>query len=468
MCKKMDKWSTMTPNGQAYRHTASSYLCLSDLDVKPRHSTPATKCSDTVLEENHILCSDSRFSGRTPPHTSTEPFSVQFLENSQLPVNQRNASITIQKLKKELQLLVTELKDRDKELNTMAAAHRQEIQAWEKTRQKLLKMERQCACLEDELQKRNDVIRVLTKHVVLVETREENVQEQLKETQRQINELSHKELSLGKKCKDFEEQNTSLSASVTALSTQIGTLQVREEELSSMLKLKEKDLSEASNQLLDLTRHLKDVETSLRESYSRESVLQTELQEQKHHCTEARCDVTQLKDQLQQQVAQSNTQREEIIRLKQELQLLSHNQALSDEGDSSWKDELLELSRSKQERIMSELSCLRQVCENQRNDIQLLQLNLESAHESLRERVTQEVPSSHDYVNRRPMDLDVLCNCSLKKILQQLDETSLERGNRQSWHQQKCSSFQSDQFSSILPKHCESPSPKTCLHHATS
>ncbi|XP_072309594.1 LOW QUALITY PROTEIN: coiled-coil domain-containing protein 62 [Eucyclogobius newberryi] len=385
------------------------------------------------------------------------------------------AGHTVQKLKKELQLLVTELeqKNRDEELNTMAAAHRQEVQAWEKTRQKLLKLEQQCACLEDELQKRNDVVRVLTKHVVVVETREEGLQEQLRETHLQLREISHKDLSLNKKCQDFEEQNKSLNASITSLSTQVGILQVREEELSSMLKLKEKDVSEASSQLLDLTGHLKDMEISLKESYSKENTLQTDLQEQKHYCTEARCAITQLKEQLQQQIAQSNTQREEIIRLKQELQLVSQNQALpgtlldfnTDEGDSSWKDELLQLSRSKQERTMSELSCLRQVCENQRNDIQLLQLNLESARQSLRERVTLEIPSSQ--VNRRSMDLNIMCNCSLKKILKELDETSLEPGScKQSLHQQKSASFGIDHPSTNL-RYCESPPPRTYLHHTT-
>ncbi|CAL9682361.1 unnamed protein product [Knipowitschia caucasica] len=79
---------------------------------------------------------------------------------------------------------------------------------------------------------------------------------------------------------------------------------------------------------------------------------------------------------------------------------------------------------------MSELMCLRQVCENQRNDIQLLQLNLESAHQSLRERVTLEIPNSQYYVNRRLMDLDGSSDFSLKKILKELDESSSEHDHK--------------------------------------
>ncbi|KAF1377858.1 hypothetical protein PFLUV_G00205110 [Perca fluviatilis] len=100
-------------------------------------------------------------------------------------------------------------------------------------------------------------------------------------------------------------------------------------------------------------------------------------------------------EELQQQVTQSSTQREEIIRLKQELQLLRRDLALSGEGDC-WRDELLDLARSKQERTMSELRCLRQVCENQRNDLQLLQLNLESARETLQEKTGQGLPGSQE------------------------------------------------------------------------
>ncbi|XP_041815842.1 uncharacterized protein LOC121622867 isoform X3 [Chelmon rostratus] len=73
------------------------------------------------------------------------------------------------------------------------------------------------------------------------------------------------------------------------------------------------------------------------------------------------------------------------------------------EGDS-WKDELLELARSKHELNMSELRCLLQVCENQQNDLQLLQLNLESARETLREKAGQRLPASPDELRRGCLD----------------------------------------------------------------
>ncbi|XP_033978914.1 coiled-coil domain-containing protein 62 isoform X1 [Trematomus bernacchii] len=309
---------------------------------------------------------------------------------AEFPVNDPSGC-TIQRQRRELQLLMAELKDRERELNTMAASHHKHLLAWEQDRQRVLALEQSCARFEDELQKRNKVIRVLTKRVWVVETREEEVQKELSLAKQKLCEQQN----ISQKCQDFEEKNQSLNSTVMVLSTQVGSLQVREEELSSMLKLKEKDLVEASVHVVDLTARLRDLETSLTESRSRESKLQRDSEENKRRCKEARHEITHLKEDLQQQVTQSSTQREEIIRLKQELQLLHRDLALSGEGDS-WRDELLELARSKQERTMSELHCIQQVCDNQRNDLQLLQLNLESTRDILREKTSQGIPGSQE------------------------------------------------------------------------
>lgn len=108
------------------------------------------------------------------------------------------------------------------------------------------------------------MIKVLSKRVSVVETREKEVQRVLSETQQELRELAQKDLNMSKRYQDFEvhinimfwarrhymhiltlniicvsqEQNKSLNATVMALSTQVGSLQVREEELRSMLKLK--------------------------------------------------------------------------------------------------------------------------------------------------------------------------------------------------------------------------------------
>lgn len=57
---------------------------------------------------------------------------------------------TIRKQRMELQLLIAELKDRDQELNNMAAAHHRQLQAWEQDRKRVLTLEQRCARLEGE------------------------------------------------------------------------------------------------------------------------------------------------------------------------------------------------------------------------------------------------------------------------------------------------------------------------------
>lgn len=58
----------------------------------------------------------------------------------------------------------------------------------------------------EELQKRNEVIRVLTKRVCVVEIREEEVQKKLRVAQQQLSELEQKRQHISQKCQDFEVQ----------------------------------------------------------------------------------------------------------------------------------------------------------------------------------------------------------------------------------------------------------------------
>lgn len=59
---------------------------------------------------------------------------------------------TIIKQRTELQLLISELRDRDKELNEMVQAHRTEMKAWEEDRNRSQLLEQRCAKLDRKLQ----------------------------------------------------------------------------------------------------------------------------------------------------------------------------------------------------------------------------------------------------------------------------------------------------------------------------
>uniref|UniRef100_A0A3Q2FKZ6 Coiled-coil domain containing 62 n=1 Tax=Cyprinodon variegatus TaxID=28743 RepID=A0A3Q2FKZ6_CYPVA len=216
-----------------------------------------------------------------------------------LPVKDLSVS-TLQRQRKELQLLMAELKDRERELNAMSASHHKQHQAWEQDRHTMVMLERRCAGLEEELQSRNEVIRVLTKHVGVVESREKVMEKELGEAKQLICELEKKQQHINEKCQDYELIPSSLHP--VCLVLMFVKAEGEEEKLSLWLEIK-------ACFILFI------------------------------FLTETCC-----------------------------------SSSFTGEGES-WKDELLELSRSKQERIMSELLCLQQVCENQRKDLQLLRLN---------------------------------------------------------------------------------------------
>ncbi|XP_041826406.1 coiled-coil domain-containing protein 62 isoform X3 [Melanotaenia boesemani] len=397
----------LTSTGSTFGRAACS-RCSDDVLAELWHSTPVKREDDAARDggqasgiTNFKMDNPASQWGRGPSTIPADTCFPHSVPETEFPVKDLSGS-TIRRQRRELQLLMAELKDRERELNAMAASHYKQHQAWVEDRQRVLMLGQKCARLEEELQKRTEVIGVLTTQVCVVETREKVVQKELSKANQQLCELEKEQRHISEKCQDYEEKNQSLSSTVMALSTQVGSLQVKEEELSSMLKLKDKDVTEASSHLLELSGQLRDLETALKESRSQESKLLRDLEDNKRRHKETKHEVTRLKEELQQQVTQSSTQREEIIRLKQELQLLHTDLALTGEGDS-WKDELLELSRSKQERIMSELRCLQQMCENQRNDLQLLRLNQESSRETLREKTSQGLLSSQDLLT---------CNCA--------------------------------------------------------
>ncbi|XP_026995328.2 coiled-coil domain-containing protein 62 isoform X2 [Tachysurus fulvidraco] len=303
------------------------------------------------------------------------------IQGSQTQVNDLDIT-TIHKQRMELQLLIAELKDREQELNSMASAHHRQLQAWEQDRQRVLTLEQRSARLEDELQKRNEVIRAISKRLKTAEVREQDSRRELSSMQQQMQELRQRQQHSSQQHQDLEEKNQSLNSSILTLSSQLGQLQVHEEELSSMLKLKDKDMTEATNHILGLTERLRESESSLKECQVRESKTLQETEEYRRRLREARHQNAQLKDELQEKTLENNSQREELIRLRQENQLLRKELSLADESEC-WKEELLALARSKQERTESELLCLRQVCEHQQNDLQLLKLNLETTREAL-------------------------------------------------------------------------------------
>ncbi|CAI9556096.1 unnamed protein product, partial [Staurois parvus] len=253
---------------------------------------------------------------------------------------------TIQKQRKELQLLIVELKDRDKELNDIVSLQQRQLLAWENDRQKILTLEQKCARLESNLHKRNNIIKSLTKRIKVLEDQHQDRRTNLENTQQQLQEISLIATEANNHCQDLEGKNRRLSESVLKLSGQVGQLQAQEEELSTLLKLKDKDIIEATEHIGEFTSRFKDLEAELRKTRLRETTRMRETQDLAPKLKGLKTEVYKLKDDLSQKTVENNEQREEVIRLKQESAYLQAELVFAAEREKR-KDQLLQLAKIK-------------------------------------------------------------------------------------------------------------------------
>ncbi|KAM4827551.1 coiled-coil domain-containing protein 62 isoform 2-T2 [Thomomys bottae] len=287
---------------------------------------------------------------------------------------------TIEKQRKELQLLIGELKDRDKELNDMVAVHQRQLLSWEEDRQKVLTLEERCSKLEAELQKRSEIIKSLMKKVKILESNQSECQANLRKTQLQLQEMVQKATHSSLLSEDLEARNENLSNTLVELSAQVGQLQAREQALTTMIKLKDKDIIEAVNHIADCSGKFKLLEHALRDAKMVETCIVKEKQDYKQKLRTLKVEVHKLKEDLNEKTTENNEQREEIIRLKQEKSCL-HDELIFTVEREKRKDELLDIAKSKQERTNSELHNLRQIYVKQQSDLQFLNFNAENSQE---------------------------------------------------------------------------------------
>ncbi|KAB0400277.1 hypothetical protein E2I00_018287, partial [Balaenoptera physalus] len=287
---------------------------------------------------------------------------------------------TIEKQRRELQLLIGELKDRDRELNDMVAVHQRQLLSWEEDRQKVLTLEERCSKLEGELHKRTEIIRSLTKKVKTLESNHIECQSTLQKTQLQLQEMAQKATHSTLLSEDLEARNENLSNTLVELTAQVGQLQAREQALTTMIKLKDKDIIEAVNHIADCSGKFKLLEHALRDAKAVETCIVKEKQDYKQKLKALKIEVNKLKEDLNEKTTENNEQREEIIRLKQEKSCL-HDELVFTVEREKRKDELLDIAKSKQERMSAELHNLRQIYIKQQRDLQFLNFNVENSQE---------------------------------------------------------------------------------------
>ncbi|NXC19571.1 CCD62 protein, partial [Corythaeola cristata] len=287
---------------------------------------------------------------------------------------------TIQKRGQELQLLIAELKDRDKELNDMVAVHQRQLLAWGDDRQKIQTLAEQCNLLNNELNKRNKIIKSLTKKLKFVESQQNDSKTTFENTQQKFKELSQKVTDVTVHCQALEEKNQSLHYSVLELSAKTGQLQAREQELLTMLKLKDETILETTDHITEFTSKFKKLGSALHAAKTEEFSLNKEKQDLKLRLKELILETNKLKDDLCEKTKENNKQQEEILHLKRENGHLRNELALTVEK-AKRKDQLLQFAKSEQARTDTELSSLRQIYVKQQRDLHFLHVNLESSQE---------------------------------------------------------------------------------------
>ncbi|NXU08539.1 CCD62 protein, partial [Pardalotus punctatus] len=287
----------------------------------------------------------------------------------------------IRRQRQELKLLIAELKDRDRELHDMVAVHERHIQAWEDDRQKILTLAERCSALTSELNERNAIIKSLTKRLKFLESQQNDSKIALENTQQKFKELTEKVTDTSVHCQALEEENQSLHCSILELSAKTGQLQVREQELLTMLQLKDKVLLETTDQITEVTSKFKTLEGALRTAMLQEFSRNREQQDLKLPLNDVLFQVNRMKDVLSEKIKENSRHQEEISHLKHENGCLRTELIVAVE-EAQRKDQLYWFAKSKQARMEKELSSLQQVCVKQQRDLHFFHINLESSQDS--------------------------------------------------------------------------------------
>ncbi|XP_068747984.1 uncharacterized protein [Montipora capricornis] len=388
------------PSDREKGYSSSSNLFHSTPKTKPiispfASTSPSYKPRTTNASYQTAGVSPVRSSRSKSPLRNTSPIRQSVsprLHNSSLsPTSKQLSDVdsdTIQRQRRELQLLIGELKDRDRELNDMVQAHQKQIVAWEEDRQRVFSLEKRSSRLESELKSRNDQLKGLQARLKACETEEKNKVKELENAQLQLQQVSeHANTSLHQ-VQELEEKNSALTSSMRELSNTIGQLQAREQELLTKLKLKDNDIMEANVGLGELQQKIKRLEGLCQELRKTESTLRTERDQWRDQAAANKHEVEKLRGDISKQFSDADEFQAELAKTKQEVLVLQKELFLSGEREKR-KDQLLDLQKSKQERTDSELQSLRQICERQQRDISYMQLQLQSSHDMISKHVTE-------------------------------------------------------------------------------
>ncbi|XP_046356013.2 centrosome-associated protein CEP250-like [Haliotis rufescens] len=363
-------------------------------------------------------------------------------------------STTQQKQRREIQLLIQELRERDNELNETVTAHSNQLLAWERDRQRLLTLEQKCSRYEGELQHKKKQVDMMKSKLKAARSYQETHNASLSTTQEQLEQLSRQKQHSVVHMDTLEKQNESLGNSVKAMSGTIGQLEAREQELMTLLHLKEKDVSQATNSVAELNSRIQLLDMRCKECQTREADALHRATQWKQKYTQAREEMEALASSAQSKDNELSLVRSEMQQLQQRLVAAGEELLMTGEREKS-KDDLIESLRSKQERTLAELRSVRELYERQQREMTLMQLNLDSSRENSNQNSNME----------QSIGLDDSISCHGNEPVQCVSprQQEIDNDHRRVSFEDRLSSFLDQDTDSEAVSHLDAASPASKL-----
>ncbi|XP_066917966.1 coiled-coil domain-containing protein 62-like [Clytia hemisphaerica] len=284
-------------------------------------------------------------------------------------------SSTVLRQRHELQLMIAELKDRDRELNELVSSHHQQLVAWELDRQRLITVEKQMSKFKSELKKRHSQCKILKDRLKEVEGQYSIKTTELESTQKHLHQVSQKASDNEIEVEEYRATNVTLKETVTELTKSLAESQSRQQEIATILRLKDKDIEDANSRIGELTEKLQTSNKDLKKSKQFENQSKSHIEKLTQEKTSLKSQLEKLEEAVIKQNSTNDESMEEFNNMKQEMVVVQKELLLAGEREKR-KDSLLQLSRSKQERTEMELKQVRKLYESLQRDHVVMKQNM--------------------------------------------------------------------------------------------